>query len=230
MKHVNGFWAATIVVGLLLAVSIMPKAPDVTTKGLTSITASVVTGQVFLDILGRCSKTFEQGWNFVSFCKNLSDARVGEVFSQINNSIKYVLEWDESLQEFKAFSFNQMNPSFTTFNQSKSYFILYNNATSRQLDMEGSNININITQRLRQGWNSVNYPYIQMATVRKYLSSLGSNFSFMMKWNQSSQSFIIFSPSAAEPQLTTIDTAEGQFILVTAANGSVLTYNVTDLG
>ena len=78
---------------------------------------------------------------------------------------------------------------------------------------------------LEFGWNSPTYPYEFNAEITKYLDKINESYRYLMVWNASSQKFILFSPLAAENELTMISSGQGQFIYITNTSGAIIKYN-----
>ncbi len=192
-------------------------------------TPSPMTGRavVRLEILPVCFIPLEQGWNLVSFCANLTNKSVEGALSQINKSYRYVMEWNASAQEFILYSpLAPINP-FDKFNENMSYFIYFED-NKTNLYCHGNNFG-DLNLSLLSGWNTPTYPYEFTANITKYLSTLGDKYRYLMKWNVSSQEFMLYSPLAPINPFETMLSSEGQFININDIGGAHIFYNRTDL-
>jgi len=189
---------------------------------------AVTTGMVSLNIVSACSLEFREGWNFISFCANETNTNITSVLSSINQSIRFVLEWNSSTQSFIIYTPRAASPAFSKFNLSKSYFIYYTNSTGTNVSLSGPNFgDINIS--LQQGWETPNYPYSFTSNISQYLETIDGKYRFVQKWNYTPQEFAIYSALSQENPFYQIKQAEGQFILITDAAGANLFYNKTRL-
>jgi len=188
-----------------------------------------VVGLVFFEVLDpdACSISMTQGWNLISVCNNVSDHTVLGVFNDTNASIRFVLEWNESAQKFLVFSPQQDTPPFTELNPNKSYFVFLDTASATETVEGNAFEDLNVS--LIEGYNTPVYPYNFQSDVAQYLDSIQGQFSFSLKWNTSSQEFIVFSPLSTSPGFNTTSEGEGQFILVSDASGALLQYNKSKL-
>ena len=202
----------------------------VTAPSFTGAAVGMVQGNVSFTILSAdvCDIDLSQGWNLISICSNVTNTSIFSVFDKTQGNIRFVLDWEESQQRFRVFSPLQMNPPFTTFNLSKSYFVYYDNATNTTEDVQ-QNPRGDINLSLVQSYNTPVYPYEFATNISLYLGPIANKTNFVLLWNASAQEFVVFSPLAADPPVKTIDKGDGQFILVSAVGGSNLTYRRDDL-
>lgn len=132
--------------------------------------------------------------------------------------------WNESSKSFVIYSPRSSNNPFNKLDVNESYFILTDNN-----DLYGirgsSNNNMNIS--LDTGWNNPSYPYIGTANITDCLESVAGEYRYVMKWNPSSQEFMIYSPKAVDKPFTKIYKGEGQFIY--AYENALLRYNKSAL-
>ncbi len=188
----------------------------------------VITGTVSLNIVAACAIDFKPGWNFISFCANETNKNITSVLSPINESIRFVLEWNTSTQEFIIYTPRAANPPFDSFNLSKSYFIYYSDTKNETVNLNGPSFgNVNIS--LQQGWETPNYPYSITSNISQYLDTISGKYRFLQKWNYTPQEFMIYSALASDNPFYQIDAGEGQFILITDPTGADLFYNKTRL-
>lgn len=191
-------------------------------KAVEQITGATVSlkGTVSITVMPACRIDLFEGWNYISLCARPANTSIKAVLQNI--PYRYVMVWNESKQAFEIYSPRAADPPFENFDLNKSYFILITN--NSLLSVRGDEFgDMNIS--LLQGWNPPTWPYLFTANISCYLSSIADKYRYVMKWNHSSQEFIIYSPKAAEPQFTTISCGEGQFILITDPAGAVLCYN-----
>jgi len=192
-----------------------------TITGLTPGTQATAT--ISFRIVSPCTVHLEEGWNLVSFCANLTNKSIDNNLAEINNSYRYILEWNESRQEFDIYSPLASEKPFTMFNENKSYFIYFTNG-KYDLDIIGELYNdTNIS--LIFGWNVPFFPYEFSANITKYLNILEGSFRYLMKWNTTTQKFMIYSPLAAERPFEFINMGEGQFLYINNTFGATLFYN-----
>lgn len=188
---------------------------------------TVASGFVFFNILEteNCVISFNQGWNLISVCANATNTTISQVFNETNSSIRFVLEWNESAQEFIVYSPQQTDPPFETLNLNRSYFVFYDDTAGNE-SVEGNtfgDLNISMTQ----GYFAPAYPYGFHGAVESYLDSIENKYSYALKWNSSGQAFLVYSPAATTPEYTQMEKGQGQFILVTDPGGALLQYNKT---
>jgi len=194
-------------------------------KAVVQITgATSLEGTVSITVLSACTIDLFEGWNFISLCAEPPNKSIEKVLEGID--FRYVLQWNETRQEFDVYSPKAASNSFDKFDTNKSYFILL--SSSALLNVPGDFFDdMNIS--MMYGWNPPTYPYLFTTNISKYLETITGQYRYVMKWNTSGQEFIIYSPKAATPEFTTILQGEGQFILVSDPSGAVLRYNKTYL-
>jgi len=185
-------------------------------------------GAVDVAVVLACNAPLVQGWNLISVCANISNTSIQSALSSINSDYRYVMEWNESSQEFMVYSPRSMSPPFSNLNLSKSYFVLYLPNATTALNFNGTEFN-DTNLSLIYGWDTPTYPYIFTGNVTKYLNTMANKYRYMMKWNASNQEFVVYSPRAAVNPFYTIGGGEGQFILISDALGALLRYNKTDV-
>jgi hypothetical protein len=206
---------------LFILITSTPQIPEPTAQ-------IAITGTAALNIIPACSLDLKQGWNFVSFCANQSNTNITSMLGPVNQSIRFVLEWNTSTQSFIIYTPRAASPAFTEFNLSKSYFIYYTDTTNASITLNGPSFtNVNIS--LQQGWETPNYPYAFTSNVSQYLDTIAGKYLFLQKWNYTPQEFIIYSALASENPFYQISSGEGQFLLITDPGGADLFYNKTRL-
>lgn len=161
------------------------------------------------------------GWNLISVPSNTSNMNITTLLSGIN--YRFVMRWNHSGQNFDIFSPLASSNPFTTFNINTSYFVLLN-SSSATVSMSGDDVgDLNIS--LGQGWNGPGYPYRFTSNITRYFNA--SVHRFLMEWNASNQTFLIYSPRMTTPAFTTIGQCQGQMLNSNAAD--ILRYNTTRL-
>lgn len=189
---------------------------------------AVTTGMATFTLISSCSLELKEGWNFISFCADETNKTIASVLSSVSDKIRFVLEWNNTAQNFQVYSPKAASPPFSSFNFNKSYFVYYTNDTLSTISLNGPTYgDLNLT--LNQGWETPNYPYSATANITKYLNTMAGSYKFLQKWNYTPQKFAIYSPLSSNNPFYTIAMGEGQFILITNPAGATLMYNKTDL-
>ena len=189
--------------------------------------SAVGTSSVSFRILSACNIYLKEGWNLVSICSNLTNKTIDKALNDINGSYRYVMEWNESNQSFLIFSPLAAQNPFTELKEDQSYFI-YLLPLSGEINPTGHYFgDMNIP--LIFGWNTPIYPYDFETGVEKYLETINESYRYVMKWNSTTQRFMIFSPLAAENEFYNISSGEGQFVYISNSSGATLKYNRTNL-
>lgn len=215
MKQVsNRVVIALIVIYVLVAVvqySLVYMRLSVTSK---------VAGNVGVSVLEACNINLQQGWNYISICIEPPNKSIESVLAGIN--YRYVLLWNQSTGGFDVYSPKALSKPFDSFDTKYSYFIYAE--LPQQIQISGSRFgDMNIS--LSQGWAPPAWPYHFAADVSKYLSGIAGQYRYMLKWDASTQSYVVYSPRSSSPPFTQISLGEGQFILITDPAGVLLVYN-----
>ncbi|MGB9708154.1 MAG: hypothetical protein ACPLXC_02405 [Candidatus Pacearchaeota archaeon] len=185
-----------------------------------SITGKDVLGHVSINILPRCTFDMSNGWNFFSLCSDPDNKTIDAIVG--NTTYRYVLRWNTSRMEWDIYSPRAPSNPFDSFTVNESYFTLF--YSTEQMAIAGTpNPSMNIT--MIQGWDAPSWPYEFDTNVTKYLNETIHR--YMMKWDNSSQEFLIYSPRSVENPFTKIFKGEGQMIY--AYNNHTLEYNKTYL-
>ncbi len=196
-----------------IRINYVPQQPTVTAQA---------TGIVQLSIQSPCSVPLKQGWNLISLCGNSSDKSVNAVLA--GTGFQYVLRWNQSNQAFDIFSTQASSNPFTNLEENTSYFVFIP-GSNNTLFISGNEFgDMNIS--LSQGWNGVGFPYIFSANTSKYIDPIPTLI-YVLKWNATSQSYLIFSKNAATNPFSRIFAGEGQLLHTTAS--ATLRYNKTEL-
>lgn len=161
----------------------------------------------------------QKGWNFISFYLQLPDYNLSKVFSSIDGDYEYVMEWNSSSQEFDVWS-KLGKKDFTIINANKSYFIYMSQA--RNLSVGGSFFD-NKTIVLLSGWEAPDYIYGYSSNITNN-SFYGINFTYMQKWNVSSQEFIVYSHLTQTNPFNEVLASEGYFIKTEGGNLTYVQY------
>ena len=209
-----------LVIVIALSFILVPKEQY---KSLTG-RASEGTATVSFRILGPCGNILmENGWNFISICSNMTNKTLVAALAEIQGQYRYIVEWNESSQQFLIYSPLALENPFDYFNENKSYFIFIV-ANESEINPSGDLFD-NVTINLAFGWNAPLYPYEEQSNISKYLATIDGQYRYVLKWNSSQQEFMVYSPSAASPEFTNISKGEGQFIYVANESGATLKYS-----
>jgi len=158
---------------------------------------------------GNCSIYFQNGWNFISLCSQIEDTKINNALKYIAGLYDYILEWDESKQEFKVWS-SKGAKQFDSFDPKKSYFIFYQGPTER-VNLTGplyDDLNVD----LLKGWNSPVYPY-EFSTKITGNEFYNTRFYYMQDWDRQMQSFKVYSINSTQPGFNTVYAGNGILIL-----------------
>ncbi|MCX6767520.1 MAG: hypothetical protein NTY90_02195 [Candidatus Micrarchaeota archaeon] len=184
--------------------------------------ASGAQGFVGAFVWSACKIDLLPGWNLFSMCSEPANKSVQSVLAGID--YRYVMQWNESAQEFGIYSPRAAQNPFAYLEMNRSYFVYLISPATLYLGGPFAN-DTNIS--LSQGWNAPAYPYEFTSNISVYFNE--SAFRYLMKWNASSQEFVLYSPRAAQNPFTKIFMGEGQFIYATDPAGTLLAYNRTAL-
>jgi hypothetical protein len=206
--------AAITIFNMVLLTVPHPRAP-------TGYQSSAATGTVMFTILGTCTGPLVSGWNLISLCANVTDAAIPSALGGID--YRYVMRWNETAQDFDIFSPNAASNPFTDFEANRSYFVYVNSATANLIPNGAFNDDMNIT--LTPGWSTPSWPYESATNFTRYFN--GSFHRYQMKWNTTTQEFVIWSPHMADPPSSLMLVGDGQFIY--SENANELRYNKTNL-
>ena len=150
--------------------------------------------------------SFLQGWNFVSIGRDVKNKEINALFSNFDDYIEYILEWDEQKQEFK-YNSKKGEKDFTKLKKEKSYFIYSNEAFL--FDYEGNEIkNLNIN--LVKGWNSPVYPLLTFTDIEGENKFHGVEVEYVSRWNNEKQEFEVY--SSEERNKLRINPSDGIFL------------------
>jgi len=170
-----------------------------------TITGKSQIGYVSVTIVPVCTYYIGPGWSFISLCANSTNKSIENIFQNI--SYRYVMRWNTTRMEYDIYSPRASQNPFNALDVNESYFVL--DYDSEMFSAYGPpNEDMNIT--MVQGWDAPSWPYLFATNVTKYLDS--SKHRYMMKWNTTSQEFLIYSPRATQKPFTKIFKGEGQFI------------------
>ena len=195
-----------------------------TLEGEKQVTGKVSSGQIGLYVIPGCTITVLEGFNQISFCKNLTSTSVEDVLSEISGKYEFVLKWNQSRQQFDTFSQLASKNDFTNFSTNESYIIfMKENATLSLPGLPGTKKE-DVPVPLQSEFNSVTYPYTVTINVSLFLDQISGNISFALKFDETTQEFLANSPQAAEQEFNTISRGDGLFVFVTEGN-PILRYN-----
>ena len=181
-------------------------------------------GRVGLRIMSPCEIYLLEGWNFISICSNETNANISNIFNKTD--YRYIMEWNPSTQEFLIYSPRAETNPFDEINLSRSYFIY--SFGSQILSTTGDEFS-SMKIPLLEGWNTPAYPYVFATDIEKYLETpeMSGKYRYLMKWNESAQEFLIYSPRAETNPFEKIFKGQGQFVNMYSATN--LFYNKTYL-
>lgn len=185
-----------------------------------SITGQDTMGQVSINILPRCNLFLINGWNLFSLCANPTNKTIDAIVG--NTTYRYVMKWNTSRMEWDIYSPRAPSNPFDNFTVNESYFTLV--YSIEQLGIAGSP-NDDMDIDMLEGWDAPSWPYEFETNVTKYFNETIHR--YMMKWDNSSQEFLIYSPRSTENPFTKIFKAEGQMLY--AYDDHILHYNKTEL-
>jgi hypothetical protein len=146
----------------------------------------------------------------------MENTKINNTLSYIQGLYDYILEWDESKQEFKIWS-SKGTKQFDNFNPKKSYFIFYQGPLER-VNLTGP-LYDSLDISLLKGWNSPVYPF-------DFSSKISGNqfynikFSYMQDWDRQMQSFKVYSTNSTQPGFDTIYAGNG--FLIMTENGDLI--------
>jgi len=205
------------------------KGKDVQLREPKKITGqSTSQGTASLTILeSGCNLHMLNKWNMVGLCANVTNTSIKSVLNPINGSYDYLLEWNETSQQFMVYSSKSSANTFNDFQKNKSYFI-YINQPAENLHIPGNEYG-DINLSLAEKWNVPFYPYIFDGNISIYLATLSNNYDYMMKWSNVDQAFYIFARMSTSHPFDYIYGGEGQMIHITNASGAQLRYNKTKI-
>ncbi|MCL6500533.1 MAG: hypothetical protein K6T16_00670 [Candidatus Pacearchaeota archaeon] len=194
---------------------------EINLQSKTPLTGRDTFGYVSVTIVPQCTYWFYDGWNFFSLCANASNKTINATLQNIT-SYRYVMRWNTTRMEFDIYSPRAAENPFDSMDVNESYFVLlYNEELFSVFGPENPDMNITMVQ----GWDAPSWPYLFDTNVTKYLDP--SKHRYMMKWDNPTQEFLIYSPRAAENPFTKIFKGEGQFLYAYSAH--TLEYNKTNL-
>ncbi len=173
-------------------------------------------GIVSVVVPSPCKINFLPGWNLVSLCGEPANKTVQAVLSGID--YRFVMAWNASSQEFIVYSPRAAQNPFDSLEFNQSYFVY---ASSPATAYIGGQLVNDTNISLVQVWNAAGYPYEFASNISVYFNQTA--FRYLMKWNASSQQFVVYSPRAAENPFAKIFMGEGQFIYALAP--TILSYN-----
>ena len=184
----------------------------------------LAVGVLSLEVLpqGVCNLKMFSEWNFISLCADPTNKTVEVVASSLEGKFDYILKWNQSSQSYILWSTYASERPFDEFQINSSYFV-HVNTSSATFIINGTptqNLNISLVEK----FNSPSWPYEFNQSISNSLASIASNFTYVLKWNASSQSYLLFSVFAAENDFENISVGEGQFINVNTTS-EVLEYN-----
>ncbi|HEV8289569.1 MAG TPA: hypothetical protein VGQ00_01285 [Candidatus Norongarragalinales archaeon] len=196
---------------------------------------TAVSGQSSAFVVSGCTFPIRQGWNLISVCANATNTSIVSTLSSISGGYRYVMRWNATLQNFDIYSpRSQTNPFYDMY-YNESYFVYYTQNESTFVTITNVTANLTITGNITSnfvvpmifGWNFVGYPFRFGANITRFFNA--SQQRYLMKWDNTNQSFQIYSPRSLTNPFQYIDTGEGQLIYCQLLAGCNVTYNTTYL-
>jgi hypothetical protein len=226
IKNPKKIAAALLIIYIISSLALILN--DLSMKHVVSqkdITGYSAAGTIRVKLAIPCTIEVKEGYNLISICKELRNNSILSALEPISGKYGFVLKWSSLNQEFVMFSPDSANNSFDVFETNESYFLfMKENGTLSMFGLDAGNL----TVELAQEFNSVGYPYLFSADVKKYVSPFEEDVLVILTWNNSAQEFIALSPKSADPAFKTINKGEGQFIFLNVPNAT-LRYNTTEL-
>jgi hypothetical protein len=168
-----------------------------------------------------CSFDLLPEWNLISICANPYNASVTDMTSEFSGKYEYVLRWNDTIQAYEVYSIYAIYKPFIDFNNNESYFIYMNdNATWNVRGALRNDINMSLANK----WNAPAYPYELTGNVSRYLETIDGQYEYMLKWDEPTQSYSLWSVYAIYKPFNQIFKGEGQFIFVNDTS-ALLKYN-----
>jgi len=197
-------------------------------NGKNSITGNAITteGSVSIYILppGVCNIEMDDYWNFISLCADPYNKSIDSVLAGVD--YRYVMRWNATTQEWEIYSPRASSNPFDSFEMNRSYFIYLNSPDN--LTVNGVILNENMSIGLVQYWNAPSWPYNFTTNISKQAKSVNETLRYEMKWNATTQEWEIYSPKAADNEITTISEGEGKMIYNTNSSATLI-YNLSEL-
>jgi hypothetical protein len=198
-------------------------------ESLTSVSGDAAIGTISLQIIspGLCIIQLADEWNFVSFCANPANKSINSILSSIQGDYDYILRWNYSAQTYDVWStYSSQNP-YDFIDLNKSHFI-YATTSDLQLSINGSQ-NQDVNLSLTQNWTTPNYPYEFGSNITKSLESIEGQYNYILKWNSTAQSYLVYSIFSSSNPFENISAGEGQFIYINDTS-ALLEYDRSALG
>ena len=199
-------------------ITIAQHTPD---SNLEKVTGLSSTGTVSINLMPRCNIPLRDGYNLISLCANVTNSSILKVLESVAGKYDFVLRLNTSSQIFDVFSPSASTNSFVDFKENESYFIFMNqNATLGIVGTEFGDMNISLSQE----FNAPSYPYQFSTNISNYLLPISENAPFALFWNETTQTFKIFSPESASQEIEVVGRGNGQFIYLISTS-ETLRYN-----
>jgi hypothetical protein len=194
------------------------------------MTGSVVdaqSAQAQLRILpgpGQCGFDLQPNFNLISICANATNMSVPYILDGLDYA--FVLRYNSSSQGYEMYNPILVQQEFDQFEFNRSYFIYMN--SGKLLFIRGNTLG-DIDLALLPMYNLPGYTYTYTSNVSQYLSTMGDDYRFMLKFNPFTQQFIMYNRILLTQEFYTISTGEGQVIYVSDPAGTNMSYNTSKM-
>ncbi len=182
-------------------------------------------GKIIVNVMtGDCVLDFVEGWNLISFCKNLEDTDLTNVLQPLqypngDPMWRYVMVWNQDEQSFELYSPLSSDNPFSDFNDNLSYFIyMWEPAT---LEIQGTDPSTE-PRDLIEGWTTPAYQYSFETLITDMFQGIMNDLRYLMKWNNINQEFELYSPLSSDNPIDRVYPEEGRFIYMW--NPQTITY------
>jgi len=208
--------AAALFILLYILLAILTKMPQPMRLSATG----TAVGSADFTINALCSFNLASNWNFISFCANPADKAVTSVLSSVSGKYDYLLRWNATAQAYELYSIYSGSKPFSDIEVNRSYFIHMTSPKSGFSVSGDVNTDMNIS--LREQWNAPSWPYEFSTNVVNYLAPIDGKWEYLMKWNSSSQSYILYSVYASNKPFNQIYVGEGQFMHINTSSATLV--------
>jgi len=216
MEEKEVYFGVFLLIVILLNIAFIANSFEKTTISSKATQAYGTVTAFVISCATRQNLSLIDGWNFPSFYVNMTNDSISKVLSSIEGNYEYILEWNSTSQQFNIWS-RQGVKEFKEFSPNKSYFIFLNQPDNISLC---GDFYSNYSILLLPGWESPNYIYEYPSNISNK-NFYNVSFYYMLKWNDSRQKFLIYSPESLYPDFRQINPGEGFFI---RTEGGVLRY------
>lgn len=185
---------------------------------LAGIVSASDKGTITVDISGsdgECNLNLINHYNFFSFCSNLQNPSISNVFSAIQGNYRFIARWNPAAQEFEYYDVMNPNKPFTNFNDEEAYFVYMNQPSL--LNVPGDEAGLE-SRNLLASYNAPSYPYRSSKPIETMIQNIRSDLRFLSKWNPAIQNFDYYDVMNPEKPFTEINSGEGQLLYMLNPN------------